>query len=794
MEAMVSQPAEKPITASELGSLVKGRYHVAHEIRSNIMTPRIAKTIPACLCLLLCSCRDQTTETTDGSDASRSHSVSNQATADVFPGAGEYAGSESCAECHQDLYDLWATSNHAHAQRDMSDELDHPAFTPPRTVTHGSQTSHVAVKEGRYTITTKGPEGEVRDFHPEGVLAYRPLRQYLIPFSDGRLQATELAYDPAKDEWFNVYGDEDRRPDEWGHWSQRGMNWNSMCGMCHNTGYEKNYDPEIDGYATTFKEMGVGCEQCHGPMKDHVLWRKDYPDFETYPDDPTVTWLDNDQMFDVCGSCHARRGELTTDFMPGDAFLDHYEPVLPDLTDTFYPDGQVREEDFEFVPFLLSYMHHQGIRCINCHDSHSGNLRFEGNTMCLQCHSQPIGSKPAIDPITHSHHEADTPGAACTDCHMPTTPYMQRHWRHDHGMTIPDPLLTVKHDIPNACTRCHDDQSADWALEWTEEWYGEKMDRRTRHRAIYLAELKAGDFTHVTETLHMLEDEPNATWRAVIIRFLIAVLERGPVHLHQPVVDAIVSRLDDESPLVQATAIEALDPYAPRFVEELEAKLEHPNRLVRVKAAWALRATLDPQCRAARDLLNRMEVHQDQPLGALQWATFLADRGAPLNAIPWFRKAIAWDPNSAPFRHSYAVVLSSLGRIDAAVDQLLEAIETDPESSIYPYSLALLYSERGQIAEARDTLLAAIDRDPEVSRYWYNLALAESQLGNHDAALSAITRAESIDPHLPDYPYVRATLHFGANEFNRALTAARRALDIDPNHQAAHHLIDSLRP
>lgn len=742
--------------------------------------------ITSILSLLPLSCRDEPRSPSTTAPAGDPPSTVAGA------GSAEYAGSESCAECHQEIYDLWATSNHAHAQRDMVDELDRPAFTPHRTIEHGSQTSHVGIKEGKYTITTLGPDGEVNDYHPEGVLAYFPLRQYLIPFERGRIQATELAYDPAEDEWFNVYGDEDRLHHEWGHWSQRGMNWNSMCAYCHNTGFEKNYLPETDGYASTFMEMGVGCEQCHGPMKDHVDWRTEFPDQETHPDDPTIEFLDYDQYFNVCGSCHTRRSELTENFSPGDDFLDHYEPVLPDLSDTFYPDGQVREEDFEFVPFLLSYMHEQGIRCINCHESHSSKLRYEGNEMCLQCHNQPVGNKIAIDPAEHSFHELDTEGANCVDCHMPTTPYMQRHWRHDHGMTIPDPLLTQKHGIPNACTRCHDDESVEWALEWTEEWYGDRMQRPTRDRAMFLAEVKAGDFTNVPRLLEVLNNESNPTWRSVIIKFLVAVLDRGPRHLQEQVIEQLIRHLEDPSPLVQAAVIEAMEPYARQFAHLIAPRLDHPNRLVRIKAAWALRHTLDLETPAGRELLARIRVHQDQPLGALQWAHFYADRDQPQRAVPWFEKAIAWDPNSAPFRHDFAVMLAGMGRHNDAARQLRQAIKAAPESGLYAYNLALIYAEQGHLAEARDTLEAAIAKEPHQSRYWYNLALAESQLGDQQAALTAIDKAETLSPDVADYPYARATILYQMQQWDEALQATQRTLILAPDHTAARQLLQDL--
>ena len=98
-----------------------------------------------------------------------------------------------------------------------------------------------------------------------------------------------------------------------------------------------------------------------------------------------------------------------------------------------------------------------------------------------------------IDPLTHGRHAEGSPGNDCTSCHMPITHYMQRHPRHDHGFTIPDPLLTKEFGVPNACNRCHTDKDADWALQKTNEWYGEKMNRPTRTRAILVAKARRGE-------------------------------------------------------------------------------------------------------------------------------------------------------------------------------------------------------------------------------------------------------------------------------------------------------------
>src|SRR5437867_4407064 len=148
-------------------------------------------------------------------------------------------------------------------------------------------------------------------------------------------------------------------------------------------------------------------------------------------------------MFHVCASCHSRRAELTGDFVPGDNFFDHYALSIPDESDLFYPDGQIRDEDYEFTAFLGSKMHAAGVRCMDCHEPHSAKTRIPGNDLCMICHGQaPVlaapgavktaqdrpGSPPPpkIDPLTHTHHPPGTRGDSCVDCHMAQTTYMQR--------------------------------------------------------------------------------------------------------------------------------------------------------------------------------------------------------------------------------------------------------------------------------------------------------------------------------------------------------------------------------
>ena len=240
----------------------------------------------------------------------------------------QYAGSKSCRECHEKAFDLWLGSDHQLAERLPDPKMDREAFDPHREFKQPSLTSKLFSEEDHFHIATQGASGEKETFEVERVIGETPIRQYLVRFPRGLLQAVDLSHDPHKNEWFNVFGDEDRQPGEWGHWTGRGMNWNTQCASCHNTRLRKNYDETTDSYLTAMAEMSVGCEACHGPMKAHVDWRKEYAG--TSDKDPTLRKFDNTQWLAACGKCHSRRTELTGDFKPGDPYLDHFSHVIPD--------------------------------------------------------------------------------------------------------------------------------------------------------------------------------------------------------------------------------------------------------------------------------------------------------------------------------------------------------------------------------------------------------------------------------------------------------------------------------
>lgn len=722
----------------------------------------------------------------------------------------EYGGSASCRECHEKEYGGWAKSHHALAERPPDPTMDDAAFVPARTFKQGTQETSLCASNGHYEVIAKGLQGTNEIFPVERVLAEMPLRQMLVAFPGGRLQATEAAWDPRSNEWFDVYGAEDRKPGEWGHWTGRGMNWNSMCAVCHNTRVRKNYDAATDSFDTAMVEHGVGCEACHGPMKDHNDWQHAHKN--SSETDPTIRKFTRDQYFSTCAECHSRRGEITGDPAPGDDYFDHHLISIADNSQTFYPDGQIWDEDFEVTAFLGSRMYQKGVRCMDCHDVHTMKTKLPGNFLCLSCHGPGSTNAPAINPVLHSHHNVfgyntngvlvntdlnayqpgriKETGGECVNCHMPQTPYMQRHWRHDHGFTMPDPLLTKEFGIPNACERCHADKGTDWNLKYVEQWYGTNMNRPYREHAQAMARARRGDDSARDDVVKILQNDAQPYWRAVAAR----MLERWA---DEPAVaKLLIEKLADTNALVRQNAAQTLaatdESESPEIRGALTRCLGDPSRSVRVTAAQALASSLDLHSQAGADLLQMLDHNSDQPAGQVQLGIFALARSEATNALQHFQTAERWDAYSPEIHQEIAVVYSQLGRPGEAVKELQEAVRLDPNEAEFHFKLALGWNELGESSNALVELERAVKLNPRHARAQYNLGLARNAAGDTDGAIQALLAAESANPRDPLIPYARATICARLGKIGEAREAARRALELEPRFGDAENLLQQL--
>ncbi|HEX6050341.1 MAG TPA: cytochrome c3 family protein, partial [Gemmatimonadaceae bacterium] len=407
----------------------------------------------------------------------------------------EFVGSERCASCHSSEHAAWQTSQHAVAMQHATPATVLGRFDSTRFEAGGTAATFFR-RGDRFIVNTEGPDGEHRDFEVRYTFGVYPLQQYLIELAGGRLQALTIAWDARPSDqggqrWFTLYADALIAHTDDFHWTGRQNNWNFMCADCHSTGVRKGYDATADTFRTTRSEISVGCEACHGPGSMHVRWGS-YPGVVrrvAWPNDGLtgrlterrgVRWemtstaptahrsvaRPTDREIDTCAQCHASRAHIADGYTAGARLLDYYIPSML-FSDEYFPDGQQREEVYDYGSFLQSRMYKAGVTCADCHEPHSQKLRAPGNQVCAQCH-RPA----AFDTSAHHFHRAASAGARCVSCHMPDTTYMEIDPRHDHSIRIPRPDLSVTLGVPNACSRCHTNRDAPWADSVVRAWYG----------------------------------------------------------------------------------------------------------------------------------------------------------------------------------------------------------------------------------------------------------------------------------------------------------------------------------
>ncbi len=341
-----------------------------------------------------------------------------------------YVGSDACAACHAEEHSAWQSSQHAAAMQPATPGTVLATFDG--TILRGTDSEARLRREGEaFVVNTAGPDGTTADFTVRYTFGLYPLQQYLVEFPDGRLQSLTMAWDtrPAEQggqRWFDLYPDQDLPPGNPLHWTGIDQNWNYQCADCHSTNLRKGYDPDTGRFDTTWSEIHVGCEACHGPGSAHLDWagraraggaaeggdmglvaQLDERRGVTWPIDPATgnparsAPRGSSREIEVCARCHARRGQFSDDHAAGEPFLDAFRPALiePGL---YWPDGQMRDEVYNYGSFLISRMAAAGVTCSDCHEPHGGALRAPGNAVCAQCHLAEKFDAPA-----HHHHEQD---------------------------------------------------------------------------------------------------------------------------------------------------------------------------------------------------------------------------------------------------------------------------------------------------------------------------------------------------------------------------------------------------
>ena len=688
--------------------------------------------------------------------------------------AHTFVGSDNCQNCHVSQSSDWQSSHHQAAMQVADASTVLGDFSDASIDYYLSNTEFLTI-DGDYIVRTENESGSKQDFKVTHTFGVKPLQQYLVDFPGGRKQALPFLWDTRSPKdggqrWFHLYPDEYIEPGDELHWTGSNFNWNYACAECHSTNLKMGYDATTDTFDTTWSEISVGCEACHGPGSEHVR-QADAKYFDEHhglklslDDQGNAIWIMNvetgtaernqprshpQRQAEACGRCHSRRIGIVSEYEYGKALTATHLPAFLD-DGLYFADGGIQDEVYVYGSFLQSKMYQAGVTCSDCHNPHSGELKTgpDSNDVCAQCHL------PSTFANTDHYGETSTT-SQCVDCHMQSRTYMGNDPRRDHFFRIP----------------------------------GE-----TSHRSEAFAVGRSRSAN--PDLMKIASDTSNAGITAA------SALTRLSQPYGADTLSVILVSLDSPDPLLRIGALRALQPLSPE-VRPLDGArlLADNNRSVRLEAVLTYADIADvlkiEQNRAfqsaAKEYRETYKYLGSRAESQTNLANFEVSLGNTSAAIALYEKALQRNPEFLPAYLNLADLVGRAGDNERALELLAEGVRHSPETAALHHSIGLAKVRNRQADEAMQSLRRAVDLDRNNPRYAYVLAIALNSQGQGQHAVELLTESRSRFPDDFDISWALITMLLDVGQLNAAreiATDLQRDFPDDPN---VANLMPSLR-
>ncbi|MCF8374170.1 MAG: tetratricopeptide repeat protein [Bacteroidales bacterium] len=708
----------------------------------------------------------------------------------VIENTPKYVGSETCKSCHQEAYKLWQGSHHDKAMDLATDSTVLGNFDNAELEYKG-RVHKFFKKDNKYFVITDGEDGQMQEFEVMYVFGFTPLQQYMVEFDRGRIQVLPLTWNTLDKKWYHmadsIYKDQDITHDNWLHWTNQAQNWNSMCADCHSTNLKKGYNPETDEYQTTWSEIDVSCEACHGPSSKHIEWanlaKYARADFENFGLPVKTSNIDNFQYVDQCARCHSRRTAFC-DYEPGNGSIyNHINPDLP-VEPNYYLDGHIREEDYVYGSFTQSKMYMHDVKCNDCHNVHSAKLLFDGNPLCLQCHK----ADDYDTPDHHFHKSAGEKGEAivsesgvvfdvgegskCINCHAYGRFYMGVDFRNDHSFRIPRPDLSEKLGTPNACNQCHARESNKWAQSYIEKWYG-KSRKQQYGEAFAMAQKNSPGASNTLNRI-IADDLYSPVIRATAIEYIGNLPENA---------DSILYRqLQSIDPKIRLSALRAMPLSSTENLTKLLPLLSDETMAIRMETASKLSTLDQPQipekyqegfALAVREYIKALEYNADFPMGKYSLGNLYYNLKQYDKAEKYYLAALNQDKELHAIKVNLAYLYNSIGKPQKSEELFLDYLSHNPKDGNVLYSYGLLLSELGKYRESLEYLLKARAESPGNARIDYNIAMMYDFFKENSQAEKYLKSAIAKDEMNIEFYSALLEFYIKNNETEKARQTAR---------------------
>jgi tetratricopeptide (TPR) repeat protein len=703
----------------------------------------------------------------------------------------------SCQECHPNFYTSWSISFHGLSIQPYIRDHAVNKLTP--------LIKDITIGNNRYTADLRGIDGyivekgnwpwETTKYKIEYIMGGKSVFYFLTLVEKKRLQILPLAYDVRTKAWFDITVNglvhaKDKHTD----WKDSNYTFSTACYSCHVSQLSSSYDLKADRYVTALSSSGINCDTCHGLSSEHSGIFQQAALAGMKPKALKILsfkGLTSERINSACAPCHARMSPITTTYVPGESFFDHYDLTTLEDPD-FYPDGRDLGENYTYTRWLMSPCVKSGqLHCLKCHTG-SGSFRFTdtatANNACLPCHAKYVQNT-----AEHTHHKPDSRGSMCISCHMPKTAIARMN-RSDHSMLPPMPAATITFKSPNACTSCHTNKDAPWADKNVRKWHKDDYQAPFLKRSALIDAARRLDWSKLSDMLSYIQSKDrDEVFAASLIRMLskCSDLDKIPV---------FTNALGDPSPLVRSSAAEALSGVkTPKVIQALLAATSDPVRLVRIKAASVLarypakdlaESGATNLSGATGEYLASMLVQPDQWTSHYNMGNYFLDRGENNDALLAYETAIRIAPKAVPPYVKSSLAFARLKNMARSEVWVNKALHIDPNNAAANYQKGLLKIDQGDEKTAEESFRIALNNDPSMASAAYNLSIVLSKERLNEAVAWG-RKAYLMQPDT-EYGYSLASLMKKDGDWDGALEVLRQVIASDRAFADAYLLMGEI--
>lgn len=662
--------------------------------------------------------------------------VATTAAADHNPG---FVGPKACADCHARRVAEFTHTGHYRACRAVApQEMALQAFSDKKG------TLVPPVPGVRFEMTRSGNDFLETEIRSTPVGEQRTTSRIDMLLGDGLIDDACLTWE--QDRLFEL-------PVTWIHTAQQ---WGCSpfdphqvgplrrpmtprCMECHNTWFD--YVPGSQNrYRRSSFILGVTCERCHGPGREHVDWHRAHPQAKAAHGIVHPGRLPRERQIEVCTQCHSnamKYRQPPLSYRPGRKLDDYYRTLVVDRSEEDHVANQVqrlrRSKCFQKSPSMT---------CITCHNPHRRSeapAAGKPHESCMSCHKPAdCGERPKLPTAVRNQ---------CVDCHMPryvkvnvnfstsTEPYLPPTRRYEHRVAV--------HPIARQ--------------EVLLAWYRRQPDANSRKEA------------------ERLMNSLVSHWRREAAKF------RGEYRF-----------LGATAPLREALRLSP----PPAVRDALRKELRETAAIdLKLTADWHLanhQISQNQLPRAAETLESILKIKPDYARVHSRLGTVYAQLGNKKRSLEHLRAVAKYDPNDGSGFAMLGWLDYLKHRPGEAIRRFRRADELEPfdERINYNWGLALLQSQRWKDAASRFRHLLEINPDHAGGNQGLAHALRKS--GKPRDAVAYAERAATLSRNeSADVLLTLADTYAEAGRSTDALVAIQKAIDAAERHDP--RLVPSLR-